>query len=442
MNLNELNQLLDLPEVDGISFSGIQTDSRKVKPGDLYVAIVGERCDGNDFVEDAVKNGAVAAMLSKPVDAGIPILLVPDTIKALAQCAEKWRAQFNIPIIGVTGSCGKTTVKDMLASILHAAYGENCFATKGNFNTDITVPIMLLGLQQHHRAAVIEMGMGKPGDLILLSELVKPTVATINNIALVHSEFLGELEDVAHFKADIFSGLQKKGTAVLNAGEPYDEMWRKIVGDKKILTFGMSGEIKISAVSANFEGCEFQLTFPEKQIHVKTKLPGEHTAMNAACAAACAYAADVDVELIKKGLENVERPARRMQQLPGKHGSVLIDDGYNANPTATKAAIDVLKQFPGKKILLLGAMRELGPLERELHAEVGEYAKSQGINQLFAVGNIAEEAALAFGEGGQYFEDRDTLTKQVLSLLDDNTCVLVKGSFSMNMKAFVEALKA
>ena len=164
--------------------------------------------------------------------------------------------------------------------------------------------------------------------------------------------------------------------------------------------------------------------------------------MNAACAAACAYAAGIDVGFIKAGLENVERPARRMQQLSGKNGSVLIDDGYNANPKATKAAIDVLKQFPGKKILLLGAMRELGSLERQLHAEVGEHAKSQGIDYLFAVGDIAEEAAIAFGEDGQYFEDRDALTKQVLSLLDDNTCVLVKGSFSMDMKAFIEALKA
>ncbi|MAZ77938.1 MAG: UDP-N-acetylmuramoyl-tripeptide--D-alanyl-D-alanine ligase [Legionellaceae bacterium] len=440
MKLKTLTQFLNLSDTTEVEFNHIQTDSRKVSPGDLYVAIVGSRCDGNDFVADAEKNGAVAAIVSKPVNADIPVLMVPDTIQALIKCAKQWREQFNIPVVGVTGSSGKTSVKEMLASIFQAAYGKAYFATKGNFNTDITVPIMLLNLKKNHRAAVIEMGMGKPGDLTLLSDLVKPTVATINNIALVHSEFLGGLEDVARNKSEIFSGLQKNGTAVLNADEPYIKMWREKIGDKKVVTFGAQGDVSVSEIVPSFEGCEFTLTFPDYTLPVKTKLPGKHTAMNAACAAACAYAVGIDITAIKLGLEQVERPARRMQQLPGQKGSVLIDDGYNG--TGVKAAIDVLSLFSGKKILILGAVRELGSIERQFHAEIGEYAKAKGVDALFAIGDIAEEAAQAFGQNAHFIEDCAELTKQVLALLDNNTCVLVKGSLSMNMKMFVDQLLA
>jgi UDP-N-acetylmuramoyl-tripeptide--D-alanyl-D-alanine ligase len=446
IKIGNLAKILNQPySGKDVTFHRVQIDSREVQPGDLFVAIIGAKINAHDLIQEAKNKGAVAALISQDISVDIPYVKVPDTVKALGQWGAYARQQFTIPIIGVTGSCGKTTVKTMIYSILSKAYGEEqCFYTKGNLNTRVTMPIGLLDLNEDHRAAVIEMGMTHLGDLTLLSSIVKPTVATINNIALVHAESAGTLDDIMCGKSEIFSGLTADGVAVLNADEPYFNDWKHMVSSHKMMSFGCSLEanVRLQNVISYFDCCDIELVFEKnKKVNINLPLPGMHNAMNAACAAACAYAIGISPETIAQALDNMIGPERRFQKILGKNDSLIIDDGYNANPKAVKAVIDVLEKFPGKKILLLADMKELGADELQLHFEVGQYAKAAGIDYLIGVGVLAEQAAKGFGENGFYIKDRNAVAAKILPLLDKDTCLLAKGSKSQKVQEFVEQLK-
>ncbi|MEM9243483.1 MAG: UDP-N-acetylmuramoyl-tripeptide--D-alanyl-D-alanine ligase [Pseudomonadota bacterium] len=434
------------PELD-FPIEGFKIDSRQVMPGDLFVASVGSQADGHDYIEQAIANGAVAAIVSKPVQASIPIIQVEDGLQALGQVATCWRQQLSqIKIAAVTGSCGKTTVKHMLTAIIRAAHGEeSCYMSPGNYNSISGLPLSLLKINEDHRFAVLEMGMNHFGEIATITKYARPDVVAISCIASVHTEYVGDIAGVARAKGEILQGLTREGAAVLPAESPFLEQWQaELQSTQKQINFGVSDntDVSVSAIMPEFNRCSFTLNYLDNSIDIKINFPGEHNAMNAACAAAMAFALDIDAKFIKQGLENMTNVARRLERLVGIHNCTVIDDGYNANPLAVKAAIDVLKQYQGKTILVLGAMRELGKQERQLHAEVGQYAKAQGIDYLFAIGDIAEEAVNAFEdkEKAYFFNDRQALLDQLKPLLDARTCVLFKGSLSMNMKAFVDAV--
>lgn len=449
IHLSELISILNSFVIDHSNLihdpliSRVQFDSRQVLPGDLFVATIGARANGHDYVQQAKEKGAVATLISQDITIDIPYIKVLDTTEALGALGNHVRSQFSIPVIGVTGSSGKTTVKTMIASILEQAYGtKHYFATQKNYNTKITIPIGLLDLAENHQAAVVEMGMTHIGDLISSSAIVRPTVAAITNISNVHVACSGSIENIMRGKAQIFSGLSVDGIAILNRDDIYFEELKKFAHPHKIITFGthLKSDICIQKSTFDFKVTQVELFFAELQKTITFTLPlaGAHNAMNAACAAACTYAIDVSPDIIKQGLEQMIGPERRLQHFTGKQGCLIIDDGYNANPRAVKAVVEVLKQYPGKKIVLLGDMRELGPDELKFHAEIGEYIQSSGIDYLFAVGNLTKEAVKHFGNHGYFIENRSEVISTILPFLDANTCILIKGSFSMNMKEFVD----
>lgn len=424
--------------------TGIKIDSRAIEPGNLFVALDGSQQDGHAFMPQAIKNGAIAALVSKPIVAEIPTIIVDDTVEALGRLGAKWRDCLTMPIVGVTGSCGKTTVKQMVAAILQASCGQQrCYLSPGNYNSITGVPLSLLQLNDQHAYAVLEMGMNRFGEIAATSAYARPDVVAINSVAPVHTEHVGDVAGVAKAKGEILQGLSASGAAVLSADSPFLKQWQvQLKAQQRLLTFGESPEadVQLTAVNEQFNYCEFTLMINNNSLKIKLSIAGKYNAMNAACAAAVAKALDIDHTFIEQGLASFQSSPGRFQRLAGIHQSIIIDDSYNANPVAVKAAIDVLKHYSGKKILLLGSMFELGEHEREYHAQVGQYAKAQGIDCLLAIGELAKEAVSAYGEGAQFFTDREQLLIQLRSALDQDSCLLVKGSNAMNMQQFVLAL--
>lgn len=448
-----------------ISIKGIKIDSRHIEPGDLFVALTGSRQNGHDYIPQAIAQGAVAALVSQTVDAeGIAIIEVDDTIKALGYLSSQWRDQFDISVVGITGSCGKTSVKQMVAAILQVHCTQSlsqrsaqqsaspsiqppcssaCYMSPGNYNSITGVPLSLLQLTEQYQYAVLELGMNRFGEIATTSAYAKPDVVAINSIAPVHTEYVGDLAGVAKAKSEILKGLSEHGTAVFDVNSPFLSQWRsQLLPRQKPLTFGESdaADVQLLAIDERFNNCDITLKINHKLLIIKLLVAGKYNAMNAACAAAITAALGVDQSSIEQALASFQSSQRRFQRLNGINHSTIIDDSYNANPVAVKASIDVLRHFDGKKMLLLGSMFELGQHERQYHAEIGHYAKAQGIDYLFAVGELAREAADAYGEGGKFFDDREQLIEYLKSILDSQCCLLVKGSNSMNMRQFVLAL--
>jgi UDP-N-acetylmuramoyl-tripeptide--D-alanyl-D-alanine ligase len=421
----------------------VTTDSRDIRPGDLFIGIRGDRFDGQAFAGQALAAGAAAAMVSDESavsSAGASLLVVPDTRLALGQLAAAWRANFRIPLVAVTGSNGKTTVKEMLASILRAASAADAvLATRGNLNNDIGVPLTLLELKPQHRYAVIEMGMNHAGEIRYLTRLAAPDVALVNNAAPAHIEFFGSLEGIARAKGEIFEGLAQGGTAVINADDRHAGLWRELAGGHRVVDFGIERSAKVSA--------SYRLRWLESEIVVKTplgearavlKAPGLHNVRNALAASAAAVALQVPAQAIARGLERYAGVKGRLQQKAGLNGATLIDDTYNANPESARAAIAVLAQAPGKKLLVFGDMGELGAGASEMHAEIGRFAREQGIGRLFALGEHAAYAARAFGAGARHFARIEDLLAEAESTLAPGVTVLVKGSRFMQMERVVK----
>jgi UDP-N-acetylmuramoyl-tripeptide--D-alanyl-D-alanine ligase len=437
-------------------FTGVSTDSRTVGCGDLFVALVGPNFDGHDFIAAVKDKGAAAAMISREAEgtareAGIPLIRVEDTRRALGRLAAYWRGHFRIPMVAVTGSNGKTTVKEMIASILRRAAGpdrqmndpDTVLATEGNLNNDIGVPLMLLRTREWHGYAVIEMGMNHSGEISYLTNLVKPTVALITNAGAAHVEGLGSVEAVARAKGEIFEGLDQDGIAVINADDPNARLWRELAGNRRVIDFGLAGTPKVSArYQPDLFGSSMTLILPDGVKEVQLQVPGEHNVRNALAAAAVAVALGIGAEAITSGLSAFQGVKGRMQKKYGRHEATLIDDSYNANPDSVRAALAVLAKAAGTKILVLGDMGELGGDARDFHERIGIEARMAGIDQLLALGELSVHAAKKFGPGGRHFSEIEELLAEVESLLKPGATLLIKGSRFMQMERVVKSIES
>ena len=420
-------------------FTGVVTDTRLLGAGQLFVALKGERFDAHDFAHQAQQAGASALLVERELALSLPQIVVKDTLMALGQLASAWRARFHIPIVAVTGSNGKTTVKEMLAAIFRQ---QGCtLATKGNLNNHIGVPLTLLGISPEHHAAVIEMGANHPGEIAYLTHLTKPTVAVISNAAAAHLEGFGSLQGVANAKGEIYQGLQNNGVAVINADDDFASLWHQLASGKKITTFGLINPADVTCQwKGNLAGNELHITTPAGPLSCRLRLLGRHNIMNALAACAAAVSAGVALHHIADGLQSIAAVPGRLQLKHGVHGAQVLDDTYNANPYSLRAAIDVLTQCSGKKILVLGDMGELGEGTVSLHKQAGEQAQGAGVDLLFAVGKFTRYTVEEFGDGARHFDSHDDLVQELNRHLTSDAVVLVKGSRLMRMERVVEAI--
>lgn len=430
-----------------IEFSAVSTDSRSIHSGDLFIALHGDKFDGSQYVSLAAEKGAVAALVNAGSYHGeampCPIVLVKDTRLSLGKLSGYWRDQFAIPLVGITGSNGKTTVKEMLTVILREAAGseEAVLATQGNFNNDIGLPLTLLRLRKQHQFAVIEMGMNHSGEIDYLTRLASPDVAIINNAGSAHIANLGSLEAIAQAKGEIFAGLSKQGTAVINADESFAPMWRVLAGAHPIVEFGLSSSASIKAeVKAGDFTQLIKVITTAGDFSTTLHVPGLHNVRNALAATAAAIALKVPPAKIAAGLEKFRGVAGRLQRLPAMQGALVIDDSYNANPMSLHAAIEVLTQTTGKKILVLGDMGELGIEASKMHAEMGAEARKLGVNKMYALGELSSYAVKEFGAGAWHFENIEALLEALMPELSKECTVLVKGSRFMKMERVVKEL--
>jgi UDP-N-acetylmuramoyl-tripeptide--D-alanyl-D-alanine ligase len=428
------------------SFEGVSTNSQTAAAGNLFVALRGERFDAHAFLGDVVKKGVAAVVVERlPEGLKIPALIVPDTRVALGEMASYWRRQFLFPVIGVTGSNGKTTVKEMIASILEAEFGkDHCLATRGNLNNDIGVPLTVIRANADHRAAVIELGMNHPGEIARLAAIAQPTVALVNNAQREHQEFMESVEAVAKENGAVISSLPKNGIAVYPADDAFAPLWRsyaKSSGRRKTLTFGLSPDANVTCTyQPNDFGSDLLIKVGQKDFPVRLSAAGVHNVRNALAAVACALAIGIHRNAIVQGLEAFAPVSGRLQRKTARNGATVIDDTYNANPDSVRAAVDVLMQAPSPRLLVLGDMGEVGNEGRQFHVEIGAYARGRGIEYLFTIGELARHASQAFGARARHFNELESLIKAVDAMHTVQTTALVKGSRFMKMERLVQHL--
>lgn len=431
---------------DRVACERIVTDSRAVRAGDLFVALKGERFDAHDFLPDVVRQGAAAVVVERlPQDLAVPAALVPDTRIALGELAAGWRRRFVLPVVAVTGSNGKTTVKEMISTIFARAVGESHrLATAGNFNNDIGVPLTLFGLNAQHRLAVLELGMNHPGETAYLAAIAQPTIALINNAQREHQEFMVDVAAVAQEHLSVVLALPADGTAVFPADSEFAPLWRAAAAQRRIFDFALDAP---AVVSGRYDAATRALraTTPAGDIALNLPVLGEHNARNALAAMACALAAGVTPDAIAYALSRFGAVKGRLQVTTLTRGALagttLVDDTYNANPDSVRAAIDVLAAMPGPRALILGDMGEVGDQGPEFHREAGAYAHARGIEVLLATGDLARHACEAFGAGAHHFADVGALNAHVQSAVRPLASVLVKGSRFMRMERVVGALE-
>ena len=427
------------------AYSGVCTDTRTLAAGELFVALRGPRFNGNEFVAAAHAAGAAGAVVDTPQSTPLSQVIVAESLAALARAAQHWRRRFNIPLIAVAGSNGKTSTKEMTAAIL--AQAGSCLATRGNLNNHIGVPLTLLRLAPEHRFAVIEMGANQIGDVAGLAELAAPSIGLITNAGAEHLEGFGSLEAVARAEGEVIEALPATATAVINADDPYAPLWRGMTR-AQVVGFGMAETAAWRAadvhcdVDAQGFNTRFTLVSPQGRASVVLALAGRHNVMNALAAAAAAAAAGASLPNIVAGLAAVRAVPGRLQFKRAHSGAWLIDDSYNANPSSVRAAIEVLAQLDGKKWLVLGDMAELGDFAQSSHAEIGTYARAHGIARLFATGALSVGAVESFGAGGEWFPDASALSAALLASADAGVRLLVKGSRVNRLERVVEALTA
>ena len=446
MSLREISAAIGARAQGDARFSSVSTDSRTLARGALFVALRGARFDGHRFLDAALERGAAAAM----VDEGfkettrIPLLVVGDTRLGLGRLASSWRGRFDIPLVAVTGSNGKTTVKEMIAAILRAYFGDaGVLATEGNLNNDIGLPLTVLGLRSGHRAAVIELGMNHPGETASLAAIAGPTVALVNNAQREHQEFMKDIAAVAHEHAAVFDALRPGGVAVINADDEFAEYWRGLLAGRRVRDFGIERSAQVSGRHevANF-GSRIELRAPEGDVRIELHASGRHNVLNACAAAACALEAGASLASVEEGLAAFRPVGGRMARLAARSGARLIDDSYNANPDSVRAAIDVLAAEPGTKFLLLGDMGEVGERGLDFHEEIGRYARERAIDRLYATGELCRAAVAAFGKGARHFATADQLVAAAKEEIVSSAVALVKGSRFMRMERVVQALAA
>jgi UDP-N-acetylmuramoyl-tripeptide--D-alanyl-D-alanine ligase len=423
---------------NGTRFSAVSTDSRSIQSGELFVALRGERFDGHEFLPAVQSRGAAAAIVDRRYQGPypLPVIIVEDTKLALGELAQSWRTRFAPALIAVTGSNGKTTVKEMLASILRAHAGETAtLATAGNLNNDIGVPLTLLRMRAEHRCCAIELGMNHRGEIAYLAKMVTPTVALVNNAQREHLEFMNSVEEVAAENASVYDALGPEGTAVVNADDAHAAYFRSRAGQRRVVDFGLGAAAVSGRYTAKPLSSELELRTPGGKIDAVLAIPGLHNVRNALAAAACAHAAGVPAAAIGGGLTAFRPYTGRLQVKQARGGATLIDDTYNANPDSVRAAIDVLASCPGPTVLVLGDMGEVGPQGPAFHREIGAYAREKGVSRLLALGESSVHAVEGFGKAGEHFADVETLLRAI-----DGRTVLVKGSRFMRMERVVAGL--
>jgi len=422
-------------------FEGVSTDTRTIRDGQLFFALQGPNFDGRDYVDIARENGAAAAIVSKHVNEDVTQIVVDDAKAALGRFGSAWRKEHDTTVIGITGSNGKTTLKELVAACLRRQ--APTLATQGNLNNDIGMPLMLARIDESHRYAVLEMGANHTGEIAYLASLASSDVVVITNAGAAHLEGFGSIDGVARAKGEILQDAKRPQVAVLNADDQFYEYWASLVDDVASLSFGFSdsADVRADDIIASASSTSFTLHVVGESIAVSLPLVGIHNVRNACAAAAVAHALGISLDDIRAGLEDVSPVAGRLQPVRGVHGATLFDDSYNANPLSVIAAADFLSALPGESWLVLGDMNELGDDANELHREVGEAARASGVDRLFAYGDLASSAVEGFGENARWYASLDALVDELSEALTADVSVLVKGSRSMRMERVVDALR-
>lgn len=436
--LSDIAQMADGELIgNDVMINAVSTDSRAVKRDEMFIALIGERFDAHDFIQELV-NRVAAVFVSKPMEGGLPQVLVDDTRLAMGRLAAAWRQRFAKPVVGLTGSNGKTTLKEMLTAIL--SQNANVLATKGNFNNDIGMPLTLLAIREAHEYAVIEMGANHFGEIAYLTNISQPDVAVINNAGPAHLEGFGDIKGVSRAKGEIYSGLTEGGVAVINQDDKYADYWIGLNAERKTIGFGLTNNAEVTGEYHG--GGALTIKRDGEAIEAQLNLLGRHNAMNALAATALASALDIELTQIKQGLESLKAVPGRLALQPGQKGATLIDDTYNANPSSVKAGLDVLAEMSGQRMLVLGDMGELGDDVIAMHGEIGVYAKQAGIEEIFSLGLQSKQACVEFGQGDHAFDELDELLNVIKTKLHNDLTILVKGSRSMRMERVINALKA
>ncbi len=427
---------------DNIEVTGTAIDSRKLKKGNLFVALPGTQVDGHDFLAQAREAGAVAALVSKTVDDHLPQLLVDDVVAAFGKLATFWRQQSQAKVIAITGSNGKTTLKEMISAMV--AQQHHMIATQGNLNNELGVPLTLTRLKAGHQFAVIEMGANHHGEIEKLVAMARPQVAIINNVGAAHLEGFGSLEGVAKAKGEIYTGIADDGVAIVNADMPYQAIWQPLIADRKTLTFGLENPADVSALDCQTTpvGSHFMVQLDGVNHFVSLPLPGRHNVANALAAMTVCHALGIDPSAMIKGLASIKAVPHRLQLRQTKQQAILIDDTYNANPGSFGQALQTLKSFPGTRWLVLGDFGELGPDSLKIHQQMGRDAKTADVHRLFTVGEQSAEAAAQFGDAAKHFADRDSLQNYLQQNLQAGVTCLIKGSRFMQLDKLADALAA
>ncbi|HEX7385076.1 MAG TPA: UDP-N-acetylmuramoyl-tripeptide--D-alanyl-D-alanine ligase [Burkholderiaceae bacterium] len=425
-------------------FERVMTDSRQARRGDLFVALRGERFDGHAFLSAVADAGAAGAVVARAADGAFSQIVVADPLAALQAFAHSWRGDFHIPLVGVTGSAGKTTTRQLAAAVF-AELGPVC-ATQGNLNNHIGVPLTLCRLRTEHRAAVIEMGANHAGEIALLADIARPTIGIVTLAGDAHLEGFGSRDGVAHAKGEMFAALNDNGTAVINADDFYAPLWRRLAGRARIIHFGLDRQAEVAADDVRLDdaGSRFVLRVDldgtRGEAPVRLALPGRHNVRNALAAAAAGLVAGVPLEAVARRLADARPIAGRGVWMTAANGARILDDSYNANPTSVRAGLEVLARRPGTRIALLGDMAELGPEGLALHEAVGRQARALGIDVLCTVGSLSRATALGFGAGARHFDDVETAVAALRDLLGPDVSLLVKASHSAHLERVVAAL--
>ena len=436
MSLKQAADLLHCtPAQNNVTFAGITTDSRQVVPGMLFAALPGQTVDGHDYIPQAIERGAVAVLVSRDAAAGVPSLRVDNVLAALGVLAAHWRGQCPARVVGITGSNGKTTVKEMIASILRQA--GRVLATRGNYNNELGLPLTIFQLEKSHDYAVLEMGASKRGDIAYLAGIARPEVGVIINVGPAHLEGFKSLQGVALGKGEMYAALPPGGTAIINAAEPWVDTWLEINKAERVIYFNGDGDNHVRAIQVE-DGVAVETA--QGRFSLALPLPGQHNLSNALAATAVCLALDIPPGLIKSGLEAVQPVPGRLSLKHASRGWTVIDDTYNANPASLYAALQVLAGQHGEPWLVMGDMKELGSDSRKLHAELGDAARSFGVKRLFAVGEASAAAVDAFGDHAEHFDSREGLIDALHAQLRPGVTCLVKGSRSMGMEHVVKAI--
>lgn len=445
MLLSQIAKFLDVPfKGSDLPIHSVSIDTRTLKPGDLFVAIQGERFDGHQFLQEACQKGASALVISNDsncIGLTVPVLKVQDTTQALGMMATLWRSQLNVPVIGITGSCGKTSVKELTRAVLMTE--GPVLATEGTLNNHWGLPLTLLQIKPEHRFGVLEMGTNHPGEIRYLAQIARPNVALITNVGPVHVEGFGTVDNIATEKSDIYAFLQAGDTAILNRDDPYFDYWTtRLPKGVHVLTFSLSQKADLMAEEIKLiDGmASFRLRQGAETVPVHLKVLGQHQVANALAACAVGAIFHLSLNQMAAGLNAYVGFKGRLRKIPGKQGARIIDDSYNANPYSVKAAIDVLSDCGGETMLILGEMAELGPESSKLHQEIGGYAKKRGIQHFWAVGKECLHAVNEFGKGAKYFDSKEQLVQDLEKVINDTFTILVKGSRRVKMETVVSAL--